>query len=193
MHLVVRYPVSYPAFPPEVADPDSQLGLDRHRTPITGHLCLVHARDWNVGGTAAELLATQLPRLLRAAATTDPAEAAGLEVPAPEPAGHYTPDQVGARIIVDGAWRIPPEVEQGALVLGVLPLRSGGIGPGVVKRLQARAHPGLAGRPAGRAVRHRGARPVDPLAALPARDDRHRIVGGGDAHPGAAAGAHGHR
>jgi hypothetical protein len=112
--LTIRYPAAYPFFPCVIHDPRNTLGLSRHRDPRFGHLCLLHARDWDVRTTAAKLLADQLPRILEAAGTTDETIARRLEEPLPEPTGLQVPISEGL-IMVDGAWVIPPDVMQGAL------------------------------------------------------------------------------
>ena len=140
VELLVRFPDTYPWFPPQVSDPAGKLGQGRHRQPTTGVLCLVHDRDWNPQTTAAELLATQLPRMLQAAAAADVAEAADLEVPVPEPLGALIPDRSGARILVDSSWHIPPEARDGALEVGLARYADGQIGPGAV--LAVHASPG---------------------------------------------------
>ena len=105
--LLVRYPPSYPWFPPEIQDLTLRLQLPRHAQPVTGNLCLVHRRDWRMTTTAAELLTEQMPRML-AAATAPTPPPAGAEVPAPEPVGNSLTRCAGS-VFVDSAVQVPPE------------------------------------------------------------------------------------
>jgi hypothetical protein len=68
LELLVRYPTSYPWFPPRVYLPEPLPGLVRHRNATNhGALCLLAVDDdWQPGATVAELLTVQLPRLLAA-------------------------------------------------------------------------------------------------------------------------------
>ena len=109
--LFVRYPPTYPWFPPDVADLQNRLDLPRHRQPVAGTLCLVAGRDWRIGTTAAELLRDQMPRLLAAATATGPLPAAA-EIPAPEPVGNTLAHHAGAPGAVDGALTVPPRAPQ---------------------------------------------------------------------------------
>lgn len=135
IRLTVRYPAAYPFFPPQVTDPNGALGAIRHREPTAGILCLWHGGDWNVAMTAAQLITEQLPRLLTAGHDPDQ-HGSGLEIQAPEPVGVYVPE-VGCRILVDGSWRIPPELTHGALLRRFNPLGDGLVGPGAISQLWA--------------------------------------------------------
>ena len=135
VRLLVLYPAAYPFFQPSVRDVDDRMRLPRHREPIAGKLCLIQPEDWVVGMTAAELIDEQMPRMLAAATASEPPPT-GWEVPASEPLGRYTPDHVGARILVDSQWPIPPETKQGGLIVGFTRFESGDLGSGLVKLLR---------------------------------------------------------
>lgn len=134
--LLVRYPPTYPWFPPDVADLHHRLDLPRHRLPVTGTLCLVAGRDWRIGTTAAELLGVQMPRLLTAATATGPLPT-GVEIPATEPVGNTLLHDAGPRVLVDGALSLPPEHHHGTLLVGFTRLSDGSLGAGAVKLIQA--------------------------------------------------------
>ena len=140
VRLRVWYPASYPFFPPSVRDVDARLRLDRHREPLAGKLCLLQPEDWDLATTAAALLAQQMPRLLAAATSTVPPPA-GSELPAAEPLGRYIPDRVGARVLVDSGWLIPPQATQGSLVVGFTSLADGDLGTGLVRLLTVEGQP----------------------------------------------------
>lgn len=157
--LTVVFPAAYPFFPPDVRDPQQTLPINRHRDPVHGRLCLIHAQHWDLTTTAAQLLADRLPLLLADAGSQD-AELDGriLEDPTPEPVGLCVP-RTSARILVDGSWAIPAEVDHGTMLVGLLTLEDLRIGPGVVKRVLA---PGL---------------DLDTLAETPGRLFGHNVLG----------------
>lgn len=134
--LVVRFAAEAPFFPPSVFDPDNQLGLQRHRNPGTGHLCLIEEEDWRVDTTVAALLADQVPKLLRAGRGQTPPEP-GVEVPGPEPAEAMLPRVANVALLVPDL-PIPSGVDEGALVVRYS-VRSGGVwlGTGIVEHLLA--------------------------------------------------------
>lgn len=134
--LFVRYPPTYPWFPPDVADLHGRLDLPRHRQPVTGTLCLLAGRDWRIGTTAADLLRDQLPRLLAAATAAGPLPAV-MEIPAPEPVGNTLIWHAGPRVLVDGALTIGPQDRSGALLVGFNREPDGRPGAGAVKLIQA--------------------------------------------------------
>ena len=137
--LMVRYPPTYPWFPPDVADLQHRLDLPRHRQPVTGTLCLVASRDWRIGTTAAELLRDQIPRLLAAATASGPV-AAGMEIPAPEPVGNTLVHHAEPRVLIDSTVTVPPEHRSGALLVGFTRLPDDSLGAGAVKLIQAGPH-----------------------------------------------------
>jgi hypothetical protein len=134
VRLLVLYPATYPFFPPGVRDVDARLRLRRHREPLAGTLCLGHSADWVTSTTAAEHLATQLPRML-AAATTPGTPPAGWEVAAAESLGRYVPEHVGARVLVDSGWHLPTPIRRGTLIVGFTGDPDSELGVGVVKLL----------------------------------------------------------
>jgi ThiF family len=114
LELLVRYPTSYPWFPPRVYLPEPLPGLVRHRNATNhGALCLLAVDDdWQPGATVAELLTVQLPRLL--AAGRDPRTypaTLGLEAGA-EPTWTRLVLVRGA-LLVDSACTPPAEVPGG--------------------------------------------------------------------------------
>ncbi|MGY2078820.1 HesA/MoeB/ThiF family protein [Modestobacter sp. SYSU DS0657] len=113
LRLRVAYPVAYPWFAPQVVLPEPLPGLSRHRNPLTGQLCLLaDPEDWQASSTLAELLTSQLPRLLAAGRDpgTGPATLA-LEAGA-EAAWTRVRLSLGA-LLVDTACMPPPEVPGG--------------------------------------------------------------------------------
>lgn len=135
--LRVLFPPAYPFFPAHVYDEADTLGLDRHREPHQGVLCLVDDRDWDVTSTLADLLTVQLPRLIAAATSTRTASEIdpGLETPTPEPVGRYVITDSTARILIDTDWPIPAEAERGLLVTRFIPMLDHSLGPGIVSTL----------------------------------------------------------
>jgi hypothetical protein len=108
--LRVEFPQTYPYFPAAVFDPDNGLGLSRHRDVVTGMLCVVEESDHRPDQLLADVLATQLPKLVASSRGETGVE----EVLAPEPRVGYA-RRNGPDIIVP-AGTPPPGVQQGALV-----------------------------------------------------------------------------
>lgn len=162
--LTVVFPPAYPFFPPDVRDPEQTLPISRHRDPVRGRLCLIHATDWDLTTTAAELLADRLPLLLVGSGGQDSELVRRMEDPTPEPVGLCVP-RTSARILVDGSWAIPTEIDHGTMLVGLLALEDLRIGPGVVKRVLA---PGL---------------DLDTLAETPGRLFGHNVLGAGCGTP----------
>ncbi|MFY0409021.1 ThiF family adenylyltransferase [Solicola sp. PLA-1-18] len=133
--LTVTFPPTYPYFPPRVYDPANALGLTRHRATKTGELCLISAADWNVDHSAASLLAEQLPAALAA----DGGDT-HLEAQTPEPALREVTADQHAQVLVDGAWRVPPEIPGGLITVRFRQGESHVLGAGVVEAVTA---PGL--------------------------------------------------
>lgn len=111
--LRVGYCPTHPYGRPSVGT--SELKLSRHQDPFTGTLCLLtQASDqWRPGEPAAELIATQLPRAIAAAAAHSqgsPGEAVDLEEHAPDPLTTYFDRQCDQESIVlyDSELRPPP-------------------------------------------------------------------------------------
>ena len=118
--LKVVYPrQSYPAWMPvQVFDLHDELGVTRHRDPTRGLLCLVHDADHDPTWTAADLLAIQLPKLVRSNDLTSAdrlaASTRGLELPVAEPRTVYS---AAPRRVVVPHVAIPNNIDGGALVL----------------------------------------------------------------------------
>ena len=100
LRLEATFSPAAPWFAPTVVLPQPLTGLDRHRNPATGQLCLLaHPSDWQAGRTLADLLTSQLPVLL--AAGRDPgAEPATLALEAgAEPAWGVTHLALGGLLV----------------------------------------------------------------------------------------------
>jgi molybdopterin/thiamine biosynthesis adenylyltransferase len=120
----IVYPDYYPFVRFEVYAPT--LELPRHQNPFEKNLCLIaRATDnWQVDDTAADFLAKRLPMVLEAGRA--PAGTSSVpEEPQGEPMSSYYPSLAGAMILIDSAWRIPPDVDRGWLkiVLAHPPVR----------------------------------------------------------------------
>ena len=133
LRVQVRFPQTYPAFGPDIYDPDGMLAGLRHRNPVTGSLCLIHDEDWHAETTVAHLLRTQLPRMLATHATdTTERPAAGLEFPAPEAAIAMVTNRHQPILVTDHP--VPPGVDSGAL-LARFAIEKTCLGPGVVEAI----------------------------------------------------------
>lgn len=99
VQLVVVYPASYPFFRPEVYAPD--LSLARHQNPFERNLCLLDrsTRAWSPSETAAHLIATQVPYLLRLLREGGQVMLEG-EAPQGEPITLYFPTLAGSVVFV---------------------------------------------------------------------------------------------
>ncbi|MFC4785229.1 hypothetical protein ACT8ZV_12170 [Nocardioides sp. MAHUQ-72] len=116
-----------------MSDRDKRLRLRRHRNPH-GLLCLVESDDWQVNTTVAVLLATQLPRLLRAASSDTPPEP-DLEVPRPEPIMALLPGATVTDAVIMPNQQPDPGTAEGALVVRYA-LRAGDLlGAALVERI----------------------------------------------------------
>lgn len=138
LRLQVRFPQTYPTFAPDIYDPDGALAGLRHRNPVSGQLCLIHDEDWHAETTVAELLRTQLPRLLATnvlGAGDQPA--AGLEFPVPEAATALVTNHHQPILITDHP--VPAGVDSGALLARFVTDKTH-LGPGVVEAIYG---PGL--------------------------------------------------
>lgn len=111
--LSIRYPDAFPWFPPRVRLPEPLSGLNHHRNPVDGSLCLLaNDDDWRPGTTLADLLAEQLPRLLTAGRATG-AEPATLALEAGvEPVWTRLRPSLGG-LLVDSSCLPPPDVPAG--------------------------------------------------------------------------------
>jgi molybdopterin/thiamine biosynthesis adenylyltransferase len=97
--LLVAYPDSFPFFRPEVYAP--KLQLDRHQNPFDRNLCLLDrsTRAWSPSETAAHLVVSQVPLLLRLVREGGKALHDG-EVPQGEPVSYYLPPLVGTVVFI---------------------------------------------------------------------------------------------
>ncbi len=118
--LVAVFPESYPFFPPAVLDLHNRLG--RHQNPFRGNLCLLgrSTSHWRLSTTLAELLASQLPILVRSLGNIDLAEATSLEDPQGEPITAFLDYERDSVVIVDSDWELPTGVDEGVLSLRLL-------------------------------------------------------------------------
>lgn len=131
--LQIRFPVTYPYFPPTVLDVDGVLAGIRHRSSWDT-LCLLHEDAWHQQMTVADLLTQQVPRLLEANRTGDPFPiapgAGGLEVAGTESVHHSI--TASAPVIVVPDLDVPQDATEGALMTR-LEWTSQGPGTGVVE------------------------------------------------------------
>jgi hypothetical protein len=113
VELIVRYPDSFPYFRPEIYAPALQ--LLRHQNPIDHNLCLLDrsTRAWSPSETAAHLIDTQVPQLLRLVRSGGDALRAG-EVAQGEPASYYFPPLAGTYVLISQELlEVPPEASGG--------------------------------------------------------------------------------
>jgi hypothetical protein len=115
--MFVVYPDVYPYFRFQVYAPG--LNLPYHSNPFEHNLCLMGRRThwWKLTDTAGEVIARQLPTLLKTAAATDAAEVLGLEEQQAEPFSDYYTYKP-SMILVDGDWSVPKEHKRGYLEIG---------------------------------------------------------------------------
>jgi molybdopterin/thiamine biosynthesis adenylyltransferase len=105
LHLVARYPDSFPYVRPVVIAPELDLG--RHQHPFDRNLCLLgrSTANWTSDQSLAWLLTEQLPRVL--AAARDPmGPAAEEEERQGEPYSDYYVCLPGASVALDSRWLI---------------------------------------------------------------------------------------
>ena len=171
--LTARFPDLYPWFRPMVSAPP---GFRFHQHPFGHELCLL-ARDpalWETDMSLAWLIATQLPKIVRANASDDEA-AAAIEEHVPEPvveAYSYVHTDV---VLVDSAWEISDDTAGGTLDIALsrpeLPLRGALMavrdGDGTVV---ATAEPALAAAFGAGCLSGRWVRVAEPVMAQRAED-----------------------
>src|SRR5882672_696241 len=87
--LSAEFPRLYPFFRPEVFAPAGT--FTRHQNPLGGNLCLLgrSSSHWDTDQTLAELIVSQLPKLIKAAETSNESERRSLEEPIGEPVTAY--------------------------------------------------------------------------------------------------------
>jgi molybdopterin/thiamine biosynthesis adenylyltransferase len=113
IELVVVYPASFPFFRPEVYAPD--LELQRHQNPFERNLCLLDrsTRAWDPSETAAHLVATQVPHLLRLVRVGGKEMREG-EAPQGEPVSFYFPPLAGTVVYIpDELLQLPSDQRAG--------------------------------------------------------------------------------
>ncbi|MDA8348817.1 MAG: ThiF family adenylyltransferase [Pseudomonadota bacterium] len=100
-----------------------ELDLPHHQNPIAKNLCLIgrSTRNWNVRDLCGDLIAEQLPRVLEAGNATDRDATAAIEQQQAEPFGNYYWYPQDAMLLVDGQWKIEPNVKSGELALQLDP------------------------------------------------------------------------
>jgi hypothetical protein len=124
--LIVTYSDFHPFFGPTVST-DHRFG--NHQEPFGGRLCLLRGgtAEWDIGETAGEMIADQMPKLLRdrrdvAVAESDPLPPVGPDggtTPHVEPyVGYYSYGE-SAVVRVDGGWPELVESDHGLLTLGL--------------------------------------------------------------------------
>lgn len=131
--LLVFFHEDHPWFPPTVVDVGNRLRLSRHRTP-RGILCLLRPDDWNPHLTVADLLTSQIPRLIAASFLLDPTP--DMEAETPEPVSAQLPASSLFPALVIPEVQLPP-ADQGAFVTRLLPWNKDGAGTGLVEHLFA--------------------------------------------------------
>ncbi len=113
LELRVTYPAAFPWFAPRVRLPEPLPGLVRHRNPVNGVLCLLaDPGDWRPDTTLAQLLGTQLPRLLTAGRSSD-TDAAMVALEAGAEATWMRMRLSLGALLVDPGGLPPPEVPGG--------------------------------------------------------------------------------
>lgn len=119
LDLRVIYPDFYPFFPPRVAA--LGISLPHHHNPYNGEICLLQdgKGDWNIEETAADLIAEQLPKVFASETCRDKAVLNDLEVNQAEPVSIYYNYQMGTSMLIDGGWRVPTDMTQGHLIIGL--------------------------------------------------------------------------
>lgn len=117
--LVARFPDFYPYTRFEVEAPD--LNLPHHQAPFGKNLCLIGlaSENWRAADTLADFIRDRLPNVLKAGRSEDKAEASGLEEHQAEPFSVFYSYQQDAMVLIEGGWRIDPEVSAGELVIGI--------------------------------------------------------------------------
>jgi len=116
--LVGIYPDLYPYIRPEVRAPD--LDLPRHQNPFARNLCLIGraTANWSAFDlTLAELVTTQIPKLLLAARRPEGTPSPVPEEPQGEPATDFYDYRVPAMIMIDTGDAIPAAVRSGSMNL----------------------------------------------------------------------------
>jgi molybdopterin/thiamine biosynthesis adenylyltransferase len=123
--LTVTYSDFHPYFRVEVS---AAQRFRNHQHPFEGNLCLIRGGtwNWNVDETAAQLIESQMPMLLRdnglfadEGDATRPSEPSAVVDGHVEPyVGYYTYEPRTA-VRVDGSWPDLAEVDHGTLVLGL--------------------------------------------------------------------------
>ncbi len=176
--LHATFPYLYPYFRPTVTTAPT---FDFHQEPFGGGLCLA-ARDpefWKPEDSLASFVAEQLPLIVRANADDDERDA-DVEENVPEPVtenyDYVKPDYV----LIDSAWRIPAEVDQGTLLVGVfteeLPLRAVVLNVFNANGAElAAADPRLAAQYSGRTFTARWIRRPDPIMGQNPADFAERL------------------
>lgn len=112
------FPYLYPYFRPVVTAAPT---FDFHQEPFGGGLCLA-ARDpqyWLPEDSLAAFVATQLPLIVRANADDDHRDAE-FEEGVPEPVSENYAYGDHYYVLIDSAWQLPPEVDDGTLTVGLL-------------------------------------------------------------------------
>ena len=111
--LVARYPDTFPYLRPEVYAP--ALDLPRHQNPFQKNLCLLGRRSdlWTPQMDLAELVTTQLTRVIQATDADSAAAAVELEEHQGEPISAFYPFGESSACLLDGSWNIPSGLDRG--------------------------------------------------------------------------------
>jgi len=113
------FPDFYPYFRFELYADD--LSLPHHQNPFGKNLCLIGRSTelWHNKDTLAKFVTERLPQVLKAGASADPEEVAGMEQHQAEPFSDYYSYCDSTAVIVDENWAIDSDHQSGALLIGV--------------------------------------------------------------------------
>jgi hypothetical protein len=115
--LVAIYPGEFPFFRPEVFGPE--LRLPRHQNHLQRNLCLLRrpTSAWDPEWTLAQLLETQLPKVLETGRITDPNLIRADPSEQAEPRSVFYDYEPGSFVLLDPGVRVPSDVRSGTLIL----------------------------------------------------------------------------
>lgn len=116
--VLATFPDLYPHFRFQVRAP--QLDLPHHQNVFSKTLCLIgrSTANWLIDDNVAEFLTDHLSRVVSAARGA-PGDASSLEEHQGEPISNYFP-YWPAMCLVDSEWKIPTELQQGSLEIGII-------------------------------------------------------------------------
>jgi molybdopterin/thiamine biosynthesis adenylyltransferase len=117
-HLAITFPDFFPLFRVEVAEYSQPL-LQRHQHPVSRFYCLLPRRTlhWDWDSSVADHILQQLPRVLDSASRPASARSGAAEEQYAEPYSDYFQYSEPAALIIDSSWVLPPEADEGDLVI----------------------------------------------------------------------------